>query len=252
MFRIAYLEKVAHPRREERIVAEELGRRGRPFEWYTLKQIHRRQLPLGPDTFVLGAMDAMHGAMRQMGSPIPLPNDYPKSLAHLLRRKVWRSDLRTLATSLGEGRLPVFAKPADRCKSFTGRVFAFTEDLWYLGRTSRRQEIWCSDVVSWASEYRVYAIRDRIVGIDHYAGDPAIALPVDAAERAVREYVVSGEAPAAFALDLGVLKSGEVALVEFNDGYSLGAYQIGGGPYLDMLEARWAELCGVCGGEGTT
>ena len=68
------------------------------------------------------------------------------------------------------------------------------------------------------------------------------SIPRESVDRLVATFCASGEAPAGFALDLGILSTGQVALVEANDGYSLGAYAIAGSPYHDLLEARWAEL----------
>lgn len=34
-------------------------------------------------------------------------------------------------------------------------------------------------------------------------------------------------------------------LVEVNDGYSIGAYELEPAPYLDVLIARWCELAGA-------
>src|SRR4051812_22367020 len=42
--------------------------------------------------------------------------------------------------------------------------------------------------------------------------------------------------------DFGVLENGQTALVEANDGYSLGAYQITASNYTNVLLTRWAEL----------
>lgn len=66
-----------------------------------------------------------------------------------------------------------------------------------------------------------------------------------AVEQALSEHRRSGEAPAAYGIDFGVLSSGETALVEANDGYALGAYKIESAPYAELLFARWAELVGM-------
>ncbi len=62
----------------------------------------------------------------------------------------------------------------------------------------------------------------------------------------VATYEESGTAPAGYALDAGVLDSGETALVEVNDGYALGFYGSvitqRAERYLDLLEARFSEL----------
>ena len=96
--------------------------------------------------------------------------------------------------------------------------------------------------VRWASEHRVYVVRGRVVGIRHYAGDPAISpdeAVVSEAVRALREW---GEATAGYGLDLGVLDDGRTALVEWNDGFSLGSYGLDAGSYTELILARWSEL----------
>jgi hypothetical protein len=54
----------------------------------------------------------------------------------------------------------------------------------------------------------------------------------------------SGEAPAGYGIDFGLLSSGETALIELNDGYSLGSYDLDSADYTDLLIARWEELVG--------
>ena len=229
--------------REETILREEFLRRGLPVTLFTRKRIERRQLPLTPQTFIAGDIDAVHGALSQLKIEWPLPEDYPESLKPWLHRRVWRWTLGDLERSILEGSgLEIFAKPADRRKAFVGNVFSSINGFREIGSVSRRQDVWCSEVVEWRSEYRVYAIGRRILSVDRYWGDAAVLPDLERIRQAVDTYVTSGEAPAAFALDFGVLGTGETALVEANDAYSLGAYQIGGADYADVLLARWEEL----------
>ncbi|MBK8259598.1 MAG: ATP-grasp domain-containing protein [Polyangiaceae bacterium] len=245
MFQRAFLERAGDGKRrlEERLVADVLTARGMVIEWYTQKQIDRRALPLGEDTFIMGAMPAMHGAMKQLDIPIPPPNDYPPCLQPFFCRAIWRSTLDQFERRVWGGlERPVFVKPAERRKAFTGRVFTSPDDLWFLGNTTRRQEIWCSDAVRWESEYRVYVIDGQVVAIDHYAGRADVPLSEQTLTEAVDTYCKSGSAPAAFGIDFGVLDTGETALVEANDGFSLGAYQVEGAIYTNVLLTRWSEL----------
>lgn len=245
MFSIAFLQQSGNGqlRLEEQLLKSEFERRGIPVSLYTLKRILRRNLPLSRDTFIAGDIDAMHGAMHQLKIQVPPPNDYPKSLEVFLHRRVWKSTLgaveRTILSDAGD---PVFVKPAQRQKSFTGRVLTSIDDLWYIGSVSRSQEVWCSDPVKWHSEFRVYVIDDTIVSVDHYAGDSGAVLDHQVLEAAVAAYRSSGEAPAAYGIDFGLLGTGETALVEANDGYALGAYTIAAQPYTDLLIRRWSEL----------
>ncbi len=88
----------------------------------------------------------------------------------------------------------------------------------------------------------MYVIGDRIVSLDRYRGDPTITLDMAIVEEALQTLSAAHEAPAAFGIDFGVLADGQTALVEMNDGYSLGAYQITALLYTDLLMARWREL----------
>ncbi|HEU4391381.1 MAG TPA: ATP-grasp domain-containing protein [Blastocatellia bacterium] len=245
MFKRAFLEELGNGklRHEEQLLCGELERRGIPISLYTAKRVQRRQLPLSGETFIAGDMDAMHGAMRQLKIAIPAPNDYPRSLSAVMHRRAWTSTLGAVERRVLDGRgEPIFAKPADRRKSFTGRVFASMDDFREIGSVSRRQEVWCSEVVTWSSEYRVYVIGTQIVSIDLYAGDSSVRLDSAAVDAAVAAFRASGEAPSAYAIDFGVLTTGQTALVEVNDGYALGAYQISASTYTDILLTRWNEL----------
>jgi hypothetical protein len=251
MFTHAFLQdrglgKLGH---EEVLLRGEMERRGLVVTLYTTKKILRRQLPLGAHTFIAGDLDAMRGAMRQLGIPVPAPNDYPPSLWRFLHRHVWRSTLGTMEMRFLQGESQaVFIKPADRCKNFTGRVFSSSEDFRVIGEISRRQEVWCAEPVDWLAEYRVYVVNQRIVWIALYGGDPHRWLDDAVLESALAAYHASGEAPAAYGIDFGVLADGRTALVEANDGFSLGAYpKITPTAYADVLLTRWQQLFATAG-----
>jgi hypothetical protein len=246
MFTHAFLQEHGFGKlgREEELLRAELERRGLAVSLYTTKKILRRQLPLGAHTFIAGDLHCMRGAMQQLGIPVPAPNDYPACLRPFLCRHVWRSTLGAMEMHFLNGEHgPVFIKPADRCKNFTGRVFSSSEDFRVIGEISRRQEIWCAEPVEWLAEYRVYVVDQRVVWIALYHGE--IGQPLDDAvlESALAAYHASGEAPAAYGIDFGVLAGGRTALVEANDGFSLGAYpKITAAAYADVLLTRWQQL----------
>jgi hypothetical protein len=98
MFKTAFLQQLGNGqlRVEESHLRSEFERRGIPITLYTMKRILRRDLPISPQTFIAGDMDAMHGAMHQLSIPVPEPNDYPLCLLGYLHRKVWKSILRDI------------------------------------------------------------------------------------------------------------------------------------------------------------
>lgn len=229
--------------REERLVQEACERRGIAVTVFPAKRLHRRQLKLGLDAFVAGTMDVMLGAMKQLGVPVPLPDDYPECLEPWFRRKVRKSMLGAVLDRFDSHVCdPLFIKPAGRTKCFTGFVFTSSDDAYPVGHISRQEPVWCAEVVEWVSEFRVYVIGGEVVGMDRYGGDASILPSAGSIREAVAEYRRSGLAPAAYGIDFGVLASGETALVEANDGFSLGAYQIESEPYTELLFTRWREL----------
>jgi ATP-grasp domain, R2K clade family 2 len=231
---------------EERDLLADLRVRGIPAELFTRKKMARRQLPLDRQTLVAGEVPVVTAALKQLGIEPPVPNDYPGSLLSLLYRRVWTSTVRRLIDDLHEGtRSPVFAKPLDRQKRFTGRVFVSPDDLFYLEGASRSTPILCAEVVDWLAEYRAYVIRGEVVGIRHYGGDSTIDIDEGVVSEAVRSLESAGEATAGCGIDFGVLADGRTALVEWNDGFSLGSYGLEPGLYADLVLARWCELTGI-------
>ncbi|MDZ8051117.1 MAG: hypothetical protein RMX68_017735 [Aulosira sp. ZfuVER01] len=76
-------------RHEEQLVTEELRERGIPITFYTQKRIHRRQLSLESQSLVVGDMSCVLSALKQLGIPEPLPNDYPASLSNFMHRRIY-------------------------------------------------------------------------------------------------------------------------------------------------------------------
>ncbi len=228
---------------ETESLARELAARGLPVELFTAKRISRRSLPLTRHTLVAGDIPVVYGALKQIGVEPPATNDYPASLEPFLRRRMWRSTVgRARDLLYGCGSQPFFAKPADRMKRFTGRVFESPEDARAIASVSGGTAVVCSEVVEWVSEHRVYVVKGEIVGMRHYSGDPTARLDGDSVRTAVALFTESGDAPAGYGIDFGLLASGETALVEVNDGFSLGSYGLASGLYMDLIVARWEEL----------
>ena len=85
-------------------------------------------------------------------------------------------------------------------KTLLGGFLSGSDDFREIGNVSRHQEVWCSEVAAWASEYRVYVLDDQILSVDLYAGSEANPLDRETVEAAVSVYT-SGEAPSAYGID---------------------------------------------------
>ena len=120
--------------------------------------------------------------------------------------------------------------------------------------------VWLSEPVKFVSEWRYYVLDGVVVGAGRYDEGPDEAPKPDVSRvsAAASEMSLSGSlAPAAYALDFGVMDDGRTALIEANDAWALGYYQ-GDTPgpkvnpcearcehrtYAKMLYARWNQLC---------
>lgn len=194
-------------------------------------------------------MDCIYGALKQLNIAIPQANTYPAALQTFMQRDYYESTLGDLLAKLEMGVSDaIFAKPADRQKMFTGQLFANTHDFYFLHGISKKQKIYCSDKVNFISEHRVYVVNSEIRAIDCYAGDKNIRISETTVSDAINKLDQASESYAGYAIDFGVLDSAETALIEMNDGFAIGAYQIDAGNYTDMLLARWQELLETANG----
>jgi len=223
---------------DEEPLAEVFAQRGVQVERFFQKDMVRGRIEVTPTTLVAGTLPSVAAALREVGSPLPEPFDYPEPLREFLHRRVWMADLGWVRAHIEAGGAPVFVKPRLRRKRFTGLVIRYAGDLYALAPLSKRTALWCSDVVSFSSEHRVFVVEGRVVGVSHYDGDPQL-LPSHELIDACREKLVD---IAGYALDVGVLDDGTSALVEANDGFALGRYDLDPNAYADMLAARWRQL----------
>lgn len=229
---------------EESLVAAELRNQGRAFEMAALSQLQRGKVDTSHASLVVGSVDFVKGALRRRGIELQPVDSYPPALAGLLYRQIWMSELCHVLDLIEHDARPLFVKPAVNTKRFTGLVVRSGAD-WRLNGVSRRLQVWCADPVEWLSEWRVYVVRGVVRYVAHYDGDPALVLSHDRVEEAVKTMSTVPGSPRSYAIDFGVLASGQTALVEVNDGLAIGAYgDLDGSAYLELLQDRWDQLTG--------
>jgi hypothetical protein len=232
--------------REEARLAEFFGEGN--YVPFHAKAIRQRRLILLPGDFVAGGLQVTLPALKRLGVDIYKNDDYPERLSKYLYRNVWASSLKRVREKVeAEGEIaPVFIKPLRKVKRFTGRVVSTMDDLAPLGNVGGSVEIYCSDPVRWVSEYRVPVVRGEVRGCAWYDGDRGAAVDMGVVGQMVKDYgeAVDGfsPAPSAYCLDVGVLETGETALVEVNDAFSVGMYDGMEACYPDLLVTRWKEL----------
>lgn len=209
-------------------------------------QLERGEMmPVGTVEFVLEAMSVA-------GLEPPQAPGFPPELQPFLHRSITRTTVAKLASL----RHPAFVKPVET-KLFNGFVFdpaAAAQDLAAhdreqlaaLGRLDISTPIWISTVVEFVSEWRYYVLNGLIAGQARYdpeGHDNAPAPDRSQVERAIQARGVRHP----FAIDFGVLTSGETALVEVHDAWAIGLYGHALNPkdYYRYLRTYWDHLLNI-------
>lgn len=196
----------------------------------------------------VGDVDYLRAAMASAGAREPENLSYHPALQHLLLRQV---RLTHAGNVLGR----MFVKPV-RTKAFTGFVFDTLADPERMSAHDREQHeafmscsssepVWVSEVVEFVSEWRYYVLAGKIIGAARYDQDGADGAPApDSTVAVAAARAMAAAGVDTFALDLGVLCTGETALVEANDAWAIGLYgkALDSRLYLHMLWRRWKQV----------
>ena len=197
-----------------------------------------------PDEMVLrGSVEAVYEALLRARRPAPPNLDLPASLSPWFGRKVWQTTLGDVRAAVERpGFEPCHVKPLTQLKLFTGTVVRAFRDLIATAKIRDSVPVLAQGVVEFVSEWRAYILRDEIMHVGRYRGNPILFPDREVMEEALQAFE---RRPIAFVMDWGVTASDQTLLVEVNDGYSLGNYGLQGPEYTAMIEARWRELMGL-------
>lgn len=248
---------------EEQTLANYFDSIKQSYRGFYKKHFLRDRFQITKDDFISGDVDVIFHAMRRLGIEYSY-NDYPDKLKPYLHRKIWEDRLGNIKKELfEEGYLknPIFIKPKDNLKRFTGFVLETIDDLPNCKGAGNQTKIWCSEPVKFVEEFRVYRLfkhesTETTFSFGCYKKDYS-----PQSLRQVMEFVkelpskAMIELPSACAIDIGILSTGEIALIEINDAFSLGLYESvrlknGENPvkynrhYCECLVERWEELKG--------
>jgi hypothetical protein len=205
--------------------------------WETQKYISAEEVEdRDPESVFVGGVVNVRKRLELIGKPwMGVELEYPQELTSFLGRKVWSS---TVGEILRTEHWNIFLKPKET-KIFNGKV---VRDYVDFAGLAHETEVWCSEPVSFVTEWRCFVRYGEILDIRRYKGAWDTKPDVSVIRNAIAAFISS---PAAYALDFGITESGEMKLVEVNDGHSLGTYGIGAVSYAKFLSARWAEMTGT-------
>jgi ATP-grasp domain, R2K clade family 3 len=216
------------------------GFRKMGWEIVPFSRLDNPRLPdLEPADVVVGFIEDVNAALRQLGIESPAEINYPDELTHFLGRKIWRSRINYVAKHPEAWN--IFIKPTTIAKKFTGRLLMSAKDLISCGDEFEDTEIWCSEPVKFLAEWRCFVRYGEILGVKSYYGDWRVHFDSQTIENAIAAYT---SAPAGYAADFGVTDKGKTLLIEVNDGYSIGSYGLFPPDYARLLASRWAQMTG--------
>lgn len=202
---------------------------------------HERDL-VEPDATPVGSVEFCQALLSRRGAPVNrFCSTYPPVLTPYLGRHVKQGVYRDVPEGW-------FVKPRYGVKGFTGHIKG---EPWPDGeRVPDRLPlvpVFYAPPVVFVVEARCYVLHGHVRGIARYI-EPDDGSGPDPDTRVIDEMVTAFEDQndvEAYALDVGVLDTGETVLVEWNDGWALGYYpdpSFTPAAYADLIEARWRQL----------
>lgn len=196
-------------------------------------------LPLTRDDIVVGGVGIVQGALKRLGLVVPSLDTIPASLTEFAGRRMWQSTMLEAQRAVDSGQ-SLFVKPTPaQTKLFGGTPLCQFSDLIPLAHIPGDTIVECSELTPFLSEFRVFVMHGDIVGVHYYTGAPLLFPDAGRVKAAVTSFE---NAPAAYALDVGVCEDGRTLVIEVNDGYAIGSYGLPSTIYAALIDARWAEL----------
>jgi hypothetical protein len=195
---------------------------------------------LNKEDILVDYMDETKQALKHLGVNPPNVPTYPEALHRFLGRKIWTSTINAVASS--PDKWPVFVKPQDAGKNFTGVLVRGTRDLVGCGDQKNDTPVWCAEPVVFRSEWRCFLRYGKILDVRPYKGDWRGHFDHRVIEEAVAAWT---DKPRGCAMDFGLDDKGRTLLIEANEGLALGSYGLFSRDYAQLISARWTEITGT-------
>lgn len=203
------------------------------------------EIPLEPTNIVVGSVEVCSDWLTRCDIPVPKAIDLLlfQEFCHRELKPMLMSDFKQYALESVDNWTPVFIKPYQQIKAFTGFV-VFDPRLISLFSYDFDGPILVQPEIDIVSEYRVYVNCQRIVDIKHYSGDPLIFPDPNQIKKCV-EYSNKVLDNHSFTLDFGVRSDGVTDLIEVNDGWAIGNYGLEPQQYYLFVRNRWLQMTGI-------
>jgi len=208
------------------------------------------------DDIFIGSVDGTIAFWKELGIEPPSYLGYSNDLKQYLHRNISTM----LFGDLKPTDLPVFIKPKNNVKEFTGFVLEKDSTLanisMYYSQIKPETEVYVSETIDIVSEYRVFVHKNEIVGIKHYAGDFNLFPNINEVKKMKDDYKTD---LISYTLDVGIMSKTQLeivdihfapqlvtkyttVLIEVNDFWAIGGYGLDGKIYTRMIIDRFQQI----------
>ena len=193
---------------------------------------------------VRAGVEAVRMLLTRANRPAPPVLHLPPSLSPWIGRFTWESTLGEVRNQVDSeiSFNPFHVKPLLQHKLFKGTVVYGLRDLIASASLPDETPVLAQQRIEFVSEWRVSVLRDKILHVAHYKGNPLLFPDVPSMQSAIESF---NERPIAFGMDWGITAGGQTLLVEVNDAYEMESYGLRGMTFTAMVEARWRQLMGL-------
>lgn len=181
----------------------------------------------------IGCIQFIHKWFELNEIPIPKPINIPFELNNyfFLNRNIRYGTINDITN------FPVFIKPNNDIKLFTGDVFENKGQFKLISELKPDTELLISDAILIESEWRGFIYNKKLVGIKHYLGDFTLCPNFKFIEQIIKSYENS---PISYSINIGINDTDNF-LIEIHDFYSVGLYGFNDeniliGMFIDWLE----------------
>lgn len=200
----------------------------------------------------VGTVEFCKAWIRACGIHEPDPIDYPECLRSYLGRSV------VLCANYDRAPVGHWVKPV-QTKAWEAHIKSASRALTpSASGIDFDAPVWASDPLVLLGEWRAYVSHGLLHGMGRYddSNDEVDEYTHPAFTETLPEMIVafeaSGQAPAAYALDVALTQDHRLVLIEVTDAWALGFYRGSCKPlaYAHMLAARWHQIASSSAPEG--
>lgn len=193
------------------------------------------------DIFI-GSVEGTKRFFKFIGVETPKYLGYPSELNKFYNRNIKLGKI----SDLRNENLPIFIKPSNEIKMFTGFVLENKKTLdnitMYYNSVTEKTEIYMSEPIDIITEYRCFVSSGKIIEFKHYSGSCLHFIDVEKVFNMIEAYEKSGKQPICYTLDIGLTTDGKTVLIEINDFWAIGSYGLNGKDYVSMIIKRMEEI----------